>query len=152
VLSLNPPSHLPEYAQEIEIAGMATDSVKVIRLKESRKVNMENSTAWESGDALMIVKGQKGEFSLYWVPTWEDKFNMPRKFWGQHEGYCAKYGVMQRSEGKIITCVETEAPEFISKEWVWSLTGQALGSVSPNLVNVKFRVQSGVLYAYWANK
>ena len=152
VLSRNPPSHLPEYAQGVDVTDMSNNSVKVVRLKESRKVESGTSTTWESGDALIIVKVQENKFSLFWVPTWEDKFNMPRKYWGQYEGYCTEYGIKPQSDKMIITCLETDAPDFLYKEWVWSIAGKSLSSVSPNLVKVKFRVQSGVLYAYWANK
>lgn len=152
ILSLNPTSHLPEYARGIDITDMSENTVKVIRIKESRKIESGISTIWESGDALIIIKTQGEAFGLFWVPTWGTKFNMPMKYWGQHEGYCNEYGIKPQSEVMVITCLETDAPDFLYKEWVWSMSGEALGSIRPNLVKVKFRVQSDVLYAYMANK
>ena len=152
ILSLNPPSHLPDYADPINITGLNDNSIKVVRLKESRKVDTGTGTRWESGDALVIVKTKHPDFYVYWVPTWESRYPMPMKFWGQHEGYCDEYGLKKANGELVITCLSTEAPEFLYKEWIWSVDGKALGKQNPNLVKVNFRVQNEDLYAFWANK
>ncbi|WP_163835413.1 hypothetical protein [Spartinivicinus ruber] len=150
IISLNPPSHLPEYAKGFDISEMEENSIKTIHIRSSKKIEYGRGSSWEPGDALIIVRGDEKEFHLYWVPTWEQQFLMPMTFWGQHGGYCKKLGVEVNTNRRVIKCLSSESSRFPYKEWMWSIEGEGLGRMSPDLYRINFRVENNVIYAFLA--
>ena len=149
VLSLKPASHLPESYTEINITRMQPMSLKLVVLRESKKVENVSSTTYYSGDGLVVIRGNKSDYYLYWVPIWEGKIMMPYRRWGQHEGYCPKFLLGGENQGApIIFCENSEWAEFLTKQWKWSIEGKNLGEDLPDLVPVRFRISSGEMHAF----
>ena len=137
--SLSPGKHLPENYTEIDISNLEPNSIKIVQLKESERIEDQSGLTLRSGYAILVVKDKNNELHAYWLPTWEGEILMPYRYWGQHEGLCTELKIGKYLSNEIeIYCENNNWAEFLTKQWRWTVEGENLGTDLPDFHPVKF--------------
>lgn len=130
------------------VPGLEPGQVLVRQVSESaRREYPDGSWSMILGKRDILIRDIEGVYHSFRVPTWKDKVILPRRYWGQWDGECEKFGPKTMdgvlAVSAIIECNDATGSWWDGAEPKWSLEGKSLVEPYPDLPKLRCRHESG---------
>ena len=106
-------------------------------------------TAWN--EKVLIIRDWDSSIYTYLLPTENEKFTMPDRWWGWGYYHCTDFrpevelvGTIRKNG--IIKCHDNETPEWGASLWEWSYNGKPVIKWGIDMYSPTTEVVNGTLY------